>query len=192
MIDLKAVATQAAINNGIEPSIYHALIQKESGWDSGAISDKGAVGIAQILPSTAWNPGYGVKPFDPYDPVSAINGGAEYLAAMIRKNNGDVETGLNAYNAGNNNDAKYGLSYGADILKMAKDFVTNPVVENQDFTIPTGEKPQPVENTKALWQYSFDDLKHAIVDSSLSVSIFLFGLLIIVFSLYRVVTNNRR
>lgn len=88
--------------------LFGAVINRESGGDPNALSSAGAAGIAQIMPDTARDPGYGVKPlqsWDGNDPRTApvdeqLRFGQDYLDAMINNRGGNVAEGLAAYNAG--------------------------------------------------------------------------------------------
>jgi hypothetical protein len=85
---------RAARAAGLDPRLLAALVWTESGFRADAISDAGAIGLTQLMPSTA--AGLGV---DPHDPVQNLEGGARYLAAQIRRF-GSLELGLAAYVAG--------------------------------------------------------------------------------------------
>lgn len=85
----------AAEKHGVDPKLFKALIQQESGFNPRAESPAGAKGLAQLMPKTA--EGLGVT--DIFDPVQNLNGGAKYLAQML-KEFGDVKLALAAYNAG--------------------------------------------------------------------------------------------
>ena len=99
--DLEKLARSMAESRGIDPDIYVRLISRESGFDSTARSEKGALGIAQIMPDTARDPGYEVRPIrDRLDPVESLRFGADYLSAMLGKYGGNYEKALAAYNAG--------------------------------------------------------------------------------------------
>ena len=77
-LDIAAANSQAAAISSGHPE--NAMTSRqianqigiESGYDTGAVSSTGAVGIAQILPSTAKNPGYGIASVDPTDTSAAI------------------------------------------------------------------------------------------------------------------------
>lgn len=88
----------AAITHAIDPSLLHAVILAESGYNPGALSRKGAVGLMQLMPETARR--YGVS--DPYDPMQNIHGGARYLSDLLQLFNQDLNLVLAAYNAGEN------------------------------------------------------------------------------------------
>jgi hypothetical protein len=89
-----AIAQQAAASAGIPPTYFVQQINVESGFNPNAVSPSGAVGIAQMIPSTA--AGIGANP---YDPVSALNGAARLMAGYY-KQYGDYAKALAAYNAG--------------------------------------------------------------------------------------------
>jgi len=74
---------------------------QESGLNPDAVSPRGAVGIAQIMPDTARDPGYGITPVsDRNDPEESLRFGAQYMRAMLDKYGGDYGLALAAYNAG--------------------------------------------------------------------------------------------
>lgn len=96
--------------------LLNAVIKQESGGNPNAVSPKGASGIMQIMPDTARDPGYGVKPlqgWDGVDPRTApveeqIRFGNDYLNAMRGEYGGDINLALAAYNAGPGAVDKYG------------------------------------------------------------------------------------
>jgi soluble lytic murein transglycosylase-like protein len=87
--------TQAAAAANVSPTLLSALVWQESRWNQAAISPKGAIGLAQLMPATARNLGV-----NPADPVANLNGGARYLRQLLDEFDGDVEKALAAYNAG--------------------------------------------------------------------------------------------
>lgn len=80
----------------IEPSLVSAVITVESNWDSTAISSKGAIGLMQLMPSTA--NAMGIE--DPFNPSENIEGGIRYLRYLLDKFDGDIALAVAAYNAG--------------------------------------------------------------------------------------------
>lgn len=86
----------------LDENLVYAVIKTESSFDANAVSQKGAVGLMQIIPPTAeyisakW---FGGENYDLTDPETNVRYGCKYLAHLIEKFNG-VETGLAAYNAG--------------------------------------------------------------------------------------------
>ena len=80
----------------VPSDLIHSIIRAESGYDSNAVSAKGAVGLMQLMPETAAQ--YGVS--DRFDPAENIKGGVKYLKDLCRLFNGDTAKVLAAYNAG--------------------------------------------------------------------------------------------
>ncbi len=94
----------AAARNGIDPAVLHGLIQQESGFDPNSQSSAGAVGLTQLMPTTAASLGVS----DPRNPAQSIEGGARYLAEMMQRFGGNVSDALAAYNAGPGAVQRYG------------------------------------------------------------------------------------
>jgi hypothetical protein len=92
----------------IASAVMPNLVQVESGGNPNAVSNKGAQGLTQVMPETAKNPGYGVQPMQDNTPQENVRFGTDYLAALIKANNGDVSKALSAYNAGQNNQKAAG------------------------------------------------------------------------------------
>lgn len=116
------------MNDQIDQNLLNAVIQQESGGNANAVSPVGAAGIMQIMPDTARDPGFGVRPlqgWDGKDPRTAsveeqIRFGTDYLAAMKTRYNGDQSLTLAAYNAGPGAVDKYG---GVPPFEETQDYV---------------------------------------------------------------------
>lgn len=89
------IARQAARYYGISPDLFVRQIQQESGFNPRAYSPAGAEGIAQFMPATARSMGV-----NPWDPTSALYGGARLMAQSARQFGGNYAKALAAYNAG--------------------------------------------------------------------------------------------
>jgi soluble lytic murein transglycosylase-like protein len=88
------VAKAAARKHGVPEDLFLRLVQQESGWNPGAVSHKGATGLAQLMPGTASKLGVDID-----DPEENLEGGARYLRMMYDKF-GTWKLALAAYNAG--------------------------------------------------------------------------------------------
>jgi soluble lytic murein transglycosylase-like protein len=96
------LAQEAARRHAVPEDLFLRLIQQESGWRPTALSHKGAIGLAQLMPGTA-----AVLRVDPHDPQQNLDGGARYLAMQYRTF-GSWRLALAAYNAGPAAVEKYG------------------------------------------------------------------------------------
>jgi soluble lytic murein transglycosylase-like protein len=94
----------AAQLSGVNAALLRAIIHAESGFNARALSYKGAQGLMQLMPGTAFELGVG----DAFDPAQNISGGARYLATLLHDFHGDVKLAAAAYNAGAGAVTKYG------------------------------------------------------------------------------------
>ncbi len=94
---------QTASHYQIDPALIKAIIMAESGYNTKAVSKKGAKGLMQLMPKTAR--ALGVE--DIFNPHQNITGGVQYFKRMVNRFNGDVKLALAAYNAGSRNVRHY-------------------------------------------------------------------------------------
>ena len=97
-----AMAREAARRHNVPEDLFLRLVQQESGWNPGAVSPKGALGLAQLMPGTA-----ALLGVDPNDPGQNLAGGARYLRAQY-DTFGTWPLALAAYNAGPGAVMEYG------------------------------------------------------------------------------------
>ncbi len=98
------VINEKAAIYDIDPSLIKAVIKAESNWDYRAVSRKGAMGLMQLMPTTAIE----MNVRDPFNPEENIEGGIKYLKYLLERFKGDLILALAAYNAGPTTVEKYG------------------------------------------------------------------------------------
>lgn len=97
-----SLARRAARRHNVPEDLFLRLVQQESGWNPAAVSHKGALGLAQLMPETAKR-----LRVDPTDPTQNLEGGARYLRTQYEKF-GNWPHALAAYNAGPGAVEKHG------------------------------------------------------------------------------------
>jgi soluble lytic murein transglycosylase-like protein len=93
--EVAARLQNAAAANALNPALINAVAWAESRFNDHARSPAGAIGVMQLMPTTAASLGV-----DPADPEQNARGGATYLRQMLDAFNGDITLALAAYNAG--------------------------------------------------------------------------------------------
>lgn len=101
--DLTTVVGNAAIEFGIDPTLFDALVRHESSYRPDAVSRAGAIGLAQIMPSTFAEHGPRIGATNIYDPQDNARTGARYLRFLLNYYQGDMRKALTAYNWGPGN-----------------------------------------------------------------------------------------
>jgi soluble lytic murein transglycosylase-like protein len=120
-----SIIEHAALSAAVESNLLRAVIVVESGFNSRAVSKRGAVGLMQLMPATASR--FGVS--NPYDARQNVHAGARYLKFLIDRFGHDVRLALAAYNAGEDAVARNGgqippfsetMAYVPRVLKIYK------------------------------------------------------------------------
>ena len=114
-MDYRALASQIAQQEGVPTDLFLRLVNQESRFRPNAVSEAGAMGLAQLMPGTARDLGV-----DPNDPAQNLTGGARYLRQQLDAF-GTPELALAAYNAGPGNVRKYG---GIPPFKETQNYVS--------------------------------------------------------------------
>ena len=108
---------EAAERYGVEEALIKAVIRVESGFNSRAVSPKGARGLMQLMPGTASM--LGVR--NSFDPRENIDGGVRHLRGLIDRFGSDLKLALAAYNAGEQAVVNHG---GLPPFRETRDYVT--------------------------------------------------------------------
>jgi hypothetical protein len=100
---LEKLIKEYARRHGLDENLVWAVVRRESGFNAGAVSPKGAMGLMQLMPATAAHMGVA----DPFNAGENIAGGVKYLKLCLNRFDQDLPLALAAYNAGPGNVAKY-------------------------------------------------------------------------------------
>ena len=118
--DLNQVVTSASATYHLDPDLVNSVIHAESGFNSHAVSRKGAQGLMQLMPGTAVRLGV----MNPFDPEANVGGGTRYLRQLLERYNFDLVKALAAYNAGPKKVEQY---RGVPPYRETRDYVARIV-----------------------------------------------------------------
>ncbi|TAN40476.1 MAG: DUF4124 domain-containing protein [Nitrospirae bacterium] len=102
--DYSHYVQKAASKYEVDSDLINAVIKTESNGNHRAVSRKGAMGLMQLMPTTASD----MNVSNPFNPEENIEGGTRYLRYLLGKFNGDLTLAIAAYNAGPTTVEKYG------------------------------------------------------------------------------------
>jgi len=140
--EVKDIIVKTAVAMGVDPCLALSIAKQESNFQNHRQNPSGAVGVFQLMPSTARRMG-----LNPYNLNDNIKGGIMYYQMMYKKF-GSIDLALAAYNAGPGNVAKY---KGVPPFRETQRFVSNIKTNSKMFK----DDPSVLKHTKA--KFSDDD-----------------------------------
>lgn len=141
--DLEPLIEQHSQAQSLDPKLVRAVIQAESGYNRRALSNKGAMGLMQLMPATASS----LRVRDPWDASENLRGGTAYLRGLIDRFSGRLEWAVAAYNAGPGAVERYG---GIPPYRETREYVRRVLglYRGEDVQLPStgstaGRRPAP-------------------------------------------------
>ena len=132
---------QTASRFQMDPELIRAIVRVESGYNPKAVSNKGAMGLMQLIPETAHR--FGVV--NPFDPKQNLEGGVNYLKYLLGLFGGDLSLSLAAYNAGEHSVQRSG---GIPAIPETQNYVRKVTSIYQTGGAPAPGKTTPKEPPK--------------------------------------------
>ena len=114
--DIDAAIDEAAARHHVDPSLVRSVVKVESNFNPNAVSRKGAMGLMQLMPSTARS----LNVANPFDPAQNVDAGVRHLRKLLDSYGGNVRLSLAAYNAGAGAVAR---SAGVPHFRETQDYV---------------------------------------------------------------------
>ena len=159
-----ALIAENAARVGTPEDVFRRLIAQESNFNPSAVSNKGASGIGQVMPETARDPGYGVRPLaaeDLMNPVENLRFSADYLGAMLNKFDGNMPLALAAYNAGPGAVMEYG---GIPPFEETQNYVEK-ILGSPGAKVPPERSYRPVARPEGKEQASNNSFLDSLPDA---------------------------
>jgi soluble lytic murein transglycosylase-like protein len=132
---------EAAERHHMDPALVRAVIETESGWNATAKSRKGALGLMQLIPTTAVR--FGVN--DAFSPQQNVDAGVRYLKTLLERYNGNLDLALAAYNAG---EGAVDRAHGIPAYRETREYVQK--VQNAYFRPGSGRMDGFWTNPRAI------------------------------------------
>jgi soluble lytic murein transglycosylase-like protein len=139
--DIDSAIEQAAARHNVDSNLVRAVVKVESNFNPNAVSRKGAMGLMQLMPSTARQ----LNLKNPFDPEQNVDAGVRHLKQLLENYGGDVRLTLAAYNAGAGAVARSsGIPRYAETQNYVRR-ITNLYYGGSDFTSGASSDPVRVQ-----------------------------------------------
>jgi soluble lytic murein transglycosylase-like protein len=126
---VEKLVREAAERHRVDPALVRAVIETESNWNTSAFSRKGAIGLMQLIPTTAQR--FGAT--DAFNPKQNVEAGVRYLRTLLERYNGNLDLALAAYNAG---EGAVDRAHGVPSFRETRNYVQR--VQNAYFRPGSG------------------------------------------------------
>ena len=132
---------EAAERHQVDPALVRAVIETESNWNPSAVSRKGALGLMQLIPTTAQR--FGAN--NAFSPQQNVDAGVRYLKTLLERYNGNLDLALAAYNAG---EGAVDRAHGVPAFRETRNYVQK--VQNAYFRPGSGRLDSAYTRTNAI------------------------------------------
>jgi len=113
---VEKLVREAAERHQVDPALVRAVIETESNWNPAAVSRKGALGLMQLIPTTAQR--FGAN--NAFSPQQNVDAGVKYLKTLLERYNGNLDLALAAYNAG---EGAVDRAHGVPAFRETRNYV---------------------------------------------------------------------
>jgi soluble lytic murein transglycosylase-like protein len=138
---VEKLVREAADRHSLDPALVRAVIETESHWNPVAVSNRGAAGLMQLIPTTAQR--FGAN--DVFNPKQNVDAGVHYLKTLLERYNGNLDLALAAYNAG---EGAVDRAHGVPAFRETRDYVHK--VQNAYFRPGSGRLGDAWFNPRAI------------------------------------------
>jgi transglycosylase-like protein with SLT domain len=132
---------EAADRHSVDAALVRAVIETESHWNPAAVSNRGAAGLMQLIPTTAQR--FGAN--DVFNPKQNVDAGVHYLKTLLERYNGNLDLALAAYNAG---EGAVDRAHGVPAFRETRNYVQK--VQNAYFRPGSGRLGDAWFNPRAI------------------------------------------
>ena len=138
---VEKLVRETADRHNMDPALVRAVIETESNWNPVAVSNRGAAGLMQLIPTTAQR--FGAN--DVFNPKQNVDAGVHYLKTLLERYNGNLDLALAAYNAG---EGAVDRAHGVPAFRETRDYVQK--VQNAYFRPGSGRLGDAWFNPRAI------------------------------------------
>ncbi len=158
--EMKEVIDAVSSRHHLDPDLINSVIHAESGFNPRAVSRKGAQGLMQLMPQTAFRLGV----VNSFDPGANVEGGTKYLRELLERYNFDLIKALAAYNAGPQRVERFHgvppyYETQAYVARIIRDFNRKKLAERKAAVVKTASYHK-APRTSALKSAALPDTTH--------------------------------
>lgn len=149
-VDIPAAVAAASDKHGIDADLLYGVIRAESGFNTHAVSNKGAQGLMQLMPGTASKLGV----TDAFDASANVEAGTRYLRELLGRYHYDLAKALAAYNAGPQRVDQYGgvppyRETRAYVARIIREYNRKKLAQRKQSSLASRRAPTSLDSSVA-------------------------------------------